>query len=139
MFRTILLPIDLGHEASWRKALPLADGLRGEAGALHLLAVLPDFGESVVSSFFPVNFNRDTLNELDAALRAFIAEKKVSRTTPHVGYGHVAEAIIGAADKVAADLIVMASHPPDELRAFLIGSQAEKVVRHAAIPVLVAR
>ncbi|QIE55572.1 universal stress protein [Pikeienuella piscinae] len=139
MFETVLLPVDLGHEESWRKALPLADELRGKTGALHILAVLPDFGESIVSSFFPSDFKENALNEVDAALRAFIEGKNLDRTTPHVGYGHVAEAILGAAGRVGADLIVMASHPPDELRSILIGSQAGKVVRHAAIPVLVAR
>ncbi|MEO0363828.1 MAG: universal stress protein, partial [Pseudomonadota bacterium] len=31
------------------------------------------------------------------------------------------------------------SHPPDELRSLLVGSHAEKVVRHATTPVLVVR
>lgn len=139
MFSTILLPIDLGHEASWDKALPLAEGLRGETGALHLLAVMPDLGEGVVSSHFPMNFARDALRELDAALRAFVAERELERATAHVGYGHVAEAIIRKAEAIGADLIVMASHPPDELRSVLVGSQAARVVRHATMPVLVAR
>jgi len=37
------------------------------------------------------------------------------------------------------DLIVMASHPPEEVQDFLIGSNADRVVRHSPIPVLVVR
>ena len=56
-----------------------------------------------------------------------------------MGHGHVHETILKVAKKLGADLIVMASHPPDDLRSFLVGSSAEKVVRHADVPVLVVR
>ena len=49
------------------------------------------------------------------------------------------EIILAKAGKLGCDLIVMASHPPDDLRTFLVGSYADKVVRHSEIPVLVVR
>lgn len=139
MFNAVLLPVDLGHEASWSKALALADQLRGESGALHLLTVLPDFGETAVASFFPDDFREKGLQELNERLTAFIDEQGVAGATPHVAHGHVAESILDAAGEIGADLIVMASHPPDMLRSFLVGSETAKVVRHATIPVLAVR
>lgn len=47
--------------------------------------------------------------------------------------------IINAARKCKADLIVMATHGRSGLRQMLIGSVAEKVVRHAPCPVLTVR
>tara|TARA_B100000676_G_scaffold145356_1_gene143758 strand:+ start:1524 stop:1673 length:150 start_codon:yes stop_codon:yes gene_type:complete len=47
MFKTIVLAIDLEEEATWTKALAQAVKM-AEGGELHLLAVVPDFGFSVV-------------------------------------------------------------------------------------------
>lgn len=135
MFSTILLPVDLGHEASWSKALPAALGF---GGALHLLAVAPDFGESAVSSFFPPDYEAKARAGLKARLDEFAAGRAPGAAT-HVAFGHIDGSILEAASRIGADLIVMASHKPSELRSLLVGSHAERVVRHATIPVLVVR
>lgn len=137
MFKVVLLPIDLGHDASWSKALPMAKELAA-GGELHLLGVEPDIGASIVSSFLPEGFEAKALKELEARLSAFAA-KNAPHARSHIGLGHVAQTILTKAEKIGADLIVMASHPPDELRSMLVGSQAGKVVRNAPIPVLVVR
>ena len=67
------------------------------------------------------------------------AAKHAPGATVHVGHDHVPEAILKAAGAVGAEAIVMASHPPDDLRALFIGTNAAKVVRHAEVPVLVVR
>ena len=50
-----------------------------------------------------------------------------------------ARAICRRADEVGADLIVIATHGRAGLKHFLIGSVAERVVRHALVPVLTLR
>jgi nucleotide-binding universal stress UspA family protein len=50
-----------------------------------------------------------------------------------------AHAICAYAEKVGADLIVIATHGRTGLKHLLIGSVAEKVVRHATVPVLALR
>lgn len=141
MFDTVLLPIDLNHPASWEKALPLAVKLCGASGHLHLLGIVHDLGSALVASYLPQDFEANALRKMKAELDAFIAAHvgAGAQATAHVGHGHVPEQILAAADTVGADLIVMASHPPDDLRTFLVGSNADKVVRHAARPVLVVR
>lgn len=49
------------------------------------------------------------------------------------------DAIIETAKKVGADLIVMASHGRSGVTRLLLGSQANKVVTHSTIPVLICR
>ena len=67
MFKSILLPIDLASEASWRKPLELAIELtRDGACVLHVMSVLPDFGMSVVGSYFDKDFEGSALEALVA-------------------------------------------------------------------------
>ncbi len=141
MFDNVLLPIDLNHAASWEKALPLAVKLCGSDGTLHVLGIVHDLGSAMIATYLPEGFEQQALQRMKADLDAF-AEANVPKGTKavvHVGHGHVPEHVLSAAKDAGADIIVMASHPPDDLRTLLVGSYADKVVRHASIPVLVVR
>jgi nucleotide-binding universal stress UspA family protein len=62
---------------------------------------------------------------------------KVKATT--VKSDLIAEAIIAAAKRHKADLIVMASHGRRGLKRLLLGSETQQVLTHSHIPVLVLR
>lgn len=51
----------------------------------------------------------------------------------------IAEAIIAAAKRNKADLIVMASHGRKGIKRLLLGSETQQVLTHSHIPVLVLR
>lgn len=53
--------------------------------------------------------------------------------------GNPADAIIGLADDEKADLIVVGSRGLGAVERFVLGSTSERIVRHAACPVLVVR
>jgi nucleotide-binding universal stress UspA family protein len=57
----------------------------------------------------------------------------------HVRDKHPAEGIIEAAQDAGADLIVMASHGRRGINRLLLGSQANEVVTHSKVPVLIVR
>ena len=137
MFDTVLLPIDLNHPASWEKALPMAQKLAAD-GTLHVLGIVHDFGMASIASYLPDGFEAEALQKMQSDLNSFVATNAPGAQA-HVAHGHVPEMIMGTADDVNADVIVMASHPPDELMTFLVGSNADKVVRHSTRPVLVVR
>jgi universal stress protein F len=142
MFTNILLAVELSHEASWSKALPMALELaRRDGAALHVLTVAPDFGMTVVANYFPPDFQSQAAARLRADLEAFLKEHAPAdvSVTPHVGVGHAAEQILHSAEATRADLIVMASHAPDMMRTLLIGSVADRVVHAAPVSVLVVR
>jgi nucleotide-binding universal stress UspA family protein len=123
MFKSILLPIDLASEASWKKPLELAVELaRDRGGVLHVISVLPDFGMSVVGSYFDKDFE-------GAALKAWVSRNvpKGVKAEPHVAHGSIYDEIMRLADKLGCDAIVMAAHRP-ELRDYLLG-QSVLVVR----------
>lgn len=140
MAKTVLLPIDLAHPRSWEKALPMALDFAGADGTIHILGIVHDLGSAAVAAYLPKGFEEHALQQMKTDIDAFIAENiPEGRGVSHVGHGHVPEQILGAAKAVDADLIVMSSHPPDELMTWLVGSQADKVVRHSDRPVLVVR
>lgn len=141
MFKTILLPIDIQIEASWKQALPVARQLLAEGGTLHLLGVVHDVGNAWVASYLPSGYEKRALEEMKTQLGALVANELAGAgdIATHVGHGHVSEVILEMAKKIDADLIVMASEAPDELRNFLIGSHANQVVRHSPISVMILR
>jgi nucleotide-binding universal stress UspA family protein len=70
-------------------------------------------------------------------LSAFVAGQfPAGRVTPRVEQGAPWERIVAVARDEAADLIVMATNGADGLGEHLLGSQTERVVRHAPCPVL---
>ncbi len=141
MFDKVLLPIDVTHPESWEKALPMALRCAGTSGEVHVLGIVHDLGAAMIASYLPEDFERKAMERLKADLQDFAAREfpDPARVRVHVGHGHVPETILRIAGELGADLIVMASHPPNELKSLLVGSNADKVVRHATLPVLVAR
>lgn len=63
----------------------------------------------------------------------------VSETNVHLRNAQPWRAIIAEAEKVKCDLIVMGSHGRRGLEGFLLGSETQKVLTHAKVPVLVYR
>lgn len=142
MYKTILLTIDVNQPASWRHALPHAvDLARGWGAALHVLSVVPDYGFPIVEGYFPANFRENALRQGSAALEKLVGEQVPADlgAHAHVRYGPVHEEILAAIGELGADLVVMASHAPDRVREFLVGSQADRVVRRSPVSVLVVR
>jgi nucleotide-binding universal stress UspA family protein len=141
MYKNILLTIDLNNDHSWTKALPTAIALaRTFEAQLHVMTVVPDFGMSIVGQYFPPDFEQKAIDDANKRLHAFIREHLPEGVSGKhiVAHGTIYQEILAMADKVDADLIVMESHRP-ELKDYLLGPNASKVVRHARQSVLVCR
>ncbi|WP_150524915.1 universal stress protein [Roseibium sediminis] len=141
MYKSILLPIDLGEESSWTKALPTAEKLAVTFGAeLHVVCVVPDFGKSIVGSFFPKDYEGGALEKASEMLKSFLDEHNPDGLAikGHIAHGTIYEEINKTADKLGCDLIVLSSHRP-ELKDYLLGPNAARVVRHANQSVMVVR
>jgi nucleotide-binding universal stress UspA family protein len=141
MFKDILIPVDLEHREAEAKAIGIAVDLARRYGSrLHVLTVVPDFGMSIVGGYFPKDFEKKALAAAQKELRAF-ADKAIGtdlKVKHVVANGTIYREIIRYADESGCDTIVMASHRP-ELRDYLLGPNAARVVRHAKQSVLVVR
>ncbi len=81
-----------------------------------------------------VNEAEDYLRELGKQLAA-----KGIKVETHVRYGHDAEEILDHASQPDIDLIAMTTHGRSGIKRFLLGSVAEKVLRHSPKPILLVR
>jgi nucleotide-binding universal stress UspA family protein len=131
-YARILLPTDLSDAS--RAAFPIASLLArafdAEVIALHavprpLLAALADDPYALAAAVPSVK-----------ALRAFVADLEGVRVTPRVEQGPAWDRIVAMARVEKADLIVMATRGADSLGDRILGSQTERVIRHAGCPVL---
>lgn len=141
MFSHILLAVDLEHEEAWRKMVPEAVGYASHAGAtLHVMTVVPDFGMSIVGSFFPKDHEEKMIEETNHKLHEFVKENipEDIKVQHIVGHGNAYEEILRMQKKLSCDLIIIGAHRPS-MQDYLLGPNAARVVRHADCSVLVVR
>ncbi|MGI9488392.1 MAG: universal stress protein [Geminicoccaceae bacterium] len=141
MYQKILVPIDLGDKHSWRKAIPTAVTLcEAFDASLIVMTVVPDIGMPVIAHYLPQDYSTRVKQQISMQLKAFVQAQippgiEVQR---RIAVGKVYQEIIHAAAEAEVDLIVMGSHHP-ELKDYLLGPNAARVVRHAMNSVMVVR
>lgn len=142
MFNCVLLTVDLNHPESWEKALPQAVELsRASKTKLHIMSVVPDMGTPLVEGFFPEDFEKQAVAAASKALDELVKKEvpKDVAVKQHLAFGKIHRKVLKTIAEIECDLVVMASHKPDRVREFLVGSNADRVVRRSPVSVLVVR
>ncbi|WP_108482722.1 universal stress protein [Oceaniglobus ichthyenteri] len=142
MFNTVLLTLDLNTKESWEKALPAAiELIRTSGGRLHVMSVVPDMGTPLVDGFFPSNYEKLAVEAASKALDKLVEEHVPSdiKVKQHLAFGKIHRKVLQVIEQTGCDLVVMASHRPDRVREFLVGSNADRIVRRSPVSVLVIR
>lgn len=142
--KTILVPTDFSDcaAAAVRYAKQLAEKFES---AIHLLYVIPDSSLILPEAVVPAMTQLPDVNELQIVakegLKKVIDEFGLENYKPEFEsrFGSPAEQIIETAKDQKADLIVIGTHGRGAIAHFLLGSVAERVVRHATCPVLTVR
>ncbi|MFW2544616.1 universal stress protein [Primorskyibacter sp. 2E107] len=141
MFKKILLAIDLNQTKGKRRAAEGACQLAIANNAeLHVLNVVPDSGMAMVGAALGPEHAERIREEAQAQLMDWAAQVLPNEITPHlhVVQGNIYDTILRTADRIEADAIVVGAHRP-ELRDYLVGPNAARVVRHANQSVFVIR
>ena len=147
MYKNILIPTD-GSKLSQRTIKAGIELAKAVGARVTGLFVAPTPTPLVYEGIFPVGYMApDEHAELiarAAARHLGVVEKEaagagVSCECVTVTGDFPAEAILQVADKNKCDLIFMASHGRTGVSAILLGSETQKVLAHAKIPVLVHR
>lgn len=141
MFNKILVPVDLIHESSWRKALPVAiREARSSNASLTVMTVVPELDAAFTAAALPKDFHKNRRKDAEKKLAELCAAQVPDDITAdqYVGDGGIYRSILKRAENTGVDLIVMASHRPS-LRDYLLGANAARVVRHARCTVMVVR
>lgn len=134
MYKNILVPIDLSHGEQGERILDIARRIGGPDArlvALHVFGEIPGY----VIAEMPKDAIRKNQERSEAELKA-LADKAGAEAI--VRTGHPSTAILEAAEKLGADLIVIASHRPG-FEDYFLGSTAARVARHSPCAVLIDR
>lgn len=145
MYKHILIATDgseLAHKAVVQ-GLGLARALAAKVTAVTVTepwtAVVP--GEMGMA--FPIDdYEKGAAQNAASLLTVVKAEADrsgIACATVHAADQYPADGIINTAREKGCDLIVMASHGRRGISRLLIGSQANQVVVHSSIPVLIVR
>lgn len=149
MYDRLLVPIDVQHNSSWQKALPVAVGFARMLDAeLNVLTVVPDFlagmdwryairGETGGSEAYDL---KDLMRQAEGRLKDICANSIPDDLPPRilVSGGNPFEQIIETAAEIDVDLIIMTASRPS-LKNYLLGPTTSRVVRHADCSVHVVR
>ena len=138
---SILFPTDFSDES--KAAIPYLTSLaENYSSKVHILHVLEDFVLPVDMSWaaFPqVDIQGDRIARAEEALDEVAAGLKEFDPSTALDFGSPHRKIAEYAEQQSIDLIVIPTHGRSGLSQFLMGSTAERVVRHAACAVLTPR
>jgi universal stress protein A len=142
--KRILFPTDFSEcgRAAEKYAWALSERFGAELHVLHVLAdimmTIPEPGSAMA---VPQNFLGEMKQEAERALDKILpqATKAGLRVVRATRMGNAYVEIVKYAEEKGIDLIVVGTHGRSALMHMLLGSVAEKVVRHSACPVLTVR
>lgn len=143
MTKSVLCAVDISNGAVDQVVVQKAHRLAQVDGAqLDVITVVPDFGLSIVGSFFEKGHHDQAISRSKELLNSLVTDaigEEANATTRHlVSTGNAYEEILKAAKAGNAELIVIGAHKPD-LKDYLLGPNAARVVRHSDCSVFVVR
>lgn len=141
MSNIVLCAVDLGQSDKSENVLQEAGKLADLHGAhLSVITVVPDFGMSIVGSFFDRDTLKNALQKANDDLHSLVKD-----TLPNAGdvqhivaLGTVYEEVLKTSNKIKADLVVIGASKPD-LADKILGPNASRVARHASASVYIVR
>jgi len=145
MYRNILVPIDRSDAAQrgLDEAIALAKMLRGRILLVNVVNEL----DGVPADLPGVDF-RSIVEDLSRDGKAILAHARERASAQgveadtrlvEVWGGRAGDEVIGLAKDWPAELIVCGTHGRRGIRRMLLGSDAEYIVRHSPVPVLLVR
>jgi nucleotide-binding universal stress UspA family protein len=145
MFKRILIATD-GSELAQKavdQGLALARALRAEVVVVHVTASWTSMPVSDLGlAFPPQDYDRiasESAHNVLSAVAAAASEIGIFCETLHVRDRLPAQGILETASAVKASLIVLSSHGRSGFARLLLGSEANEVVNHSTVPVLICR
>ena len=135
MYQQILVPIDPTKKDFGSRALPLAIELARLIGAkLNAVTVVPDV---TALPNLPANYADETKKGVRETVQGLIGELNADIPLA-VREGSIYRQILEEAENIGADLIIIAAEK-HKISDYLLGTNANQVVRHANCSVHVMR
>ncbi len=138
--QSVLCPVDFSESS--RRALDMAAEMVMPGGAgitlIHSIELPARYGEDATLMADVEEIGTRTAELLEKWAQRVRAKTGATITT-QTRHGGAGAQILGVLEEGTFDLVVMGSHGRTGIRRALLGSDAEKVMRHASCPVLVVR
>jgi nucleotide-binding universal stress UspA family protein len=142
--KKILVPCDFSKPAisAYHQALDIA---AQSEGVIHLLHVIepPLLNDTILMP--TLNFEEQLMKELkenaEDQFKKIMTEEKKNKTkaTYEIQYGAVPTCILEYIKENSIDLVLMGSTGASGIKEYIIGSNAERIVRLSPVPVLVVK
>lgn len=145
MYTRILVPVDGSEpaECGLREAIGIAASTKAKLVVLNVVSEFPILMDGVSLVYYEELLAALTRagGDLVAKAAAQVAEAGIDCETVVVDArtSRAADVIVEQAERGGCDLIVMGTHGRRGLKRLAMGSDAELVVRHAAVPVLLVK
>ena len=154
----ILYATDLGHHGPevFRHAIDLAAALKAKLHVIHAMEPLTDYAEAILADSIFLTYTSEEMQTkfrdgglekarqemkkraekicTDSGLTRKELEEMIGEVQVAEGVAH--KAILEAAQRLNADVIIMGSHGKTVISEMLLGSVAHKVVIKSKVPVL---
>lgn len=139
----VLCAVDVSNPSDDSNVLVKAAQLaKLEGTSLDVITVVPDFGMTVVGSFFDEGHHAKMVDgarqELNSLVTLALGAEQNENVRHVVATGKAYDEVLKAAKAINASLIVVGAHKTD-LKDFLLGPNAARIVRHAVSSVYVVR
>ena len=137
---TILVPTDFSRHslAAVQYAVDLGQAYQADIVLVHAIEPVPrGLGRWREPTQLLERWQEEASARLDRLQRQII--KRYPRCRSEIHFGTIYEVIAKLVRKLPADLIIVATHGRTGLSHVVMGSVAEKIVRHASCPVLIVR
>lgn len=149
MFKNILVPTDGSRLAAkgFKAGIKLAKALGAKVTAVYVIPpyMPPMYGEGAmyyVPGLSPQEYRKGSEQAARKALAAIESEAEtagVPCATRFLTAPHPHDGILKAARAAKCDVICMATHGRSGLGGLLLGSETQRVLAHAKVPVIVTR
>jgi nucleotide-binding universal stress UspA family protein len=132
----VIAPIDFS--ASSAPAIRTAIELADSPGHVHVIFVNPTLNPvSPIGIWGDADVEQQCADKAHRFMDTYLASHEIQDVVTAVEIGQPANRIIEYAEQQNADLIVIPSHGHSGIKRAMLGSVAERVIRHATCPVLV--
>ena len=142
--KKILVPCDFSDSAkqAYKFAVDIASANSGEIFVVKVIDLTPVFADSLDTSPYYLHITsilkdleETAWNDFEAMMKDIDA--KNVKVTFVVEQGTVCQTLLKQIHKHEADLVIMGTHGVNGIKEFLVGSNAEKIVQCAPVPVFV--
>lgn len=135
--KRVIVPVDFSDES--KSAVEVAQKLAKNQEHIHVIHVIPNLLPSDAGIVWENIDPEERKDNARAEITKWLSDIDTESMHVDVGIGDAGHVIVDLADEVEAGLIVIPSHGRTGLTRVVMGSVAERVVRHARCPVLVLK